>query len=106
MEEEASLTQIDQAFNSLMASLEELDEAALTSCSTPPSRRVRRDLPPNRPASIVPRIVPQYSISAPVTPSINKLSLLRIAAFEATYPSEVLGQLNTAFTMIMESCKP
>jgi hypothetical protein len=76
-------TAIDEAFRTLMASMTDMEQPPQRLRSHP-GIRVRRDLPQNRNFAVVPKLPMTY---APISqhPVVHKETLLKLAAFEATY---------------------
>jgi transposase InsO family protein len=96
-------THIDHAFASLMASLQAIDSEGPLSSDRAVGRRVRRDLPLQRRFSSVPRIIPQHLNPCSSSTTDNKLHLLQIAAFEATYADNKTPISPDCFPLIIDT---
>jgi hypothetical protein len=94
-------TAIDQAFASLMASLQGMDNMDVSQRHPHTQRRVRRDLPMLRSSDVVPRIVKQYPPAMTAPTQTNKLFLLCLAAFEATYANIVTPLSPDSYPLIL-----
>ncbi len=73
---------IERAFDELISSIEHLDHPSHNSNH---GRRIRSDLPRDRLLSDIPIIPTQYTPLTTSNTHNNKLLLLKLAAFEATY---------------------
>jgi len=96
-------TQIDQIFDSLTAAVEALEEDVVSSNHSSDGRRIRRDIPAQRPRSVIPRIIPQDPPTTPFPDPPDKLPLLRIAAFEATYASNKTPISPDCYPLILDT---
>jgi len=96
-------TAIDQAFASLMASLQDMDNMDVSQSHPHSQRRVRRDLPMLRSSNVVPQIVQQYPPAMTAPTQTNKLFLLRLAAFEATYANNITPLSPDSYPLILDT---
>ena len=96
-------TQIDAAFASLMASIEDIYQDQSPASGIIHNTRIRRDLPLNRSLSSVPCILPQYPDLNSTTAQVNKLHLLRLAAFEATYATNKTPISPDSYPIILDT---
>jgi hypothetical protein len=81
------LVHIQQAFDALMSSIEDINEDFQYQPGH--GHRIRRDLPRYRDPSVIPRIPPIYPPPIPEIGIDHKKTLLLLAAVEATYHNNI-----------------
>jgi hypothetical protein len=81
------LVHIQQAFDALMSSIEDINKDFQYQPGH--GHSIRRDLPRYRDPSVIPRLLPTYPPPIPEIDIDHKKTLLLLAAFEATYHNNI-----------------